>query len=45
MVDRAKLPNLVNVAVVSFIYFWRKMKAFPPLEGRRCDELYLNGSI
>ena len=32
----AKLPNLVNtVAVLGFIiYFWRKMKAFQPLEGR-----------
>ena len=39
MVDHAKLPNLVNVAVVGFIYFWRKMKAFRPLEGRRCDEI------
>ena len=28
VVDRAKLPDLVNVAVVGFIYFWRKMKAF-----------------
>ena len=39
MVDRAKLPNLVNVAVVGFIYFWRKMKAFRTLEGRHCDEV------
>ena len=39
MVDYAKLPNLVVVAVLGFIYFWRKMKAFRPLEGRRCDEI------
>ena len=39
VVDHAKLPNLVIVAVVGFIYFWRKMKAFRPLEGRRCDEI------
>ena len=39
MVDHAKLPNLVIVAVVGFIYFWRKMKAFRPLEGRRCGEI------
>ena len=45
VVDRAKLPNLVSVTVVVFIYFWRKIKAFRPLEGRRCDELNLNGSI
>ena len=32
VVDRAKLPNLVNVAIVVFIYFWRKIKAFQPLE-------------
>ena len=35
----AKLPNMVSAAVVGFIYFWRKMKAFRPLEGRRCDEI------
>ena len=28
VVDHAKLPNLVNVAVIGFIYFWRKMKDF-----------------
>ena len=34
--DHAKLPHLVIVDVVSFIYFsWRKMKAFRPLGGRR----------
>ena len=27
MVDHAKLPNLVIVAVVGSIYFWRKVKA------------------
>ena len=40
VVDHAKLPNVVIVgivAVVGFIYFWRKMKAFRPLEERRCD--------
>ena len=37
VVHRAKLPNLVIVAVVGFIYFWTKMKAFRLLEGRRCD--------
>ena len=31
VVDHAKLPNLVIVAVVGLIYFWRKMKAFRPL--------------
>ena len=45
VVDHAKLPNLVIVAVLKFICFWRKMKAFRPLEGRRCDEIILNGSI
>ena len=45
VVNRAKLPNLVIVAVVGFIYFWCKMKAFRPLEGRRYDEFNLNGSI
>ena len=39
VVDHAKLPNLVTVAVVGFIYVWRKMKAFRPLEGRRYDEI------
>ena len=39
VVDRAKLPDLVNVAVVGLIYFWRKMKTFRPVEGRRCDEI------
>ena len=39
VVDHAKLPNLVIVAVVGFIYFWRKKKAFQSLEGRRCDEI------
>ena len=39
VVNRAKLTNLVNVAVVEFIYFWRKMKAFRPLEGRCYDEI------
>ena len=38
-VDHAKLPNLVIVAILGFIYFWRKMKAFRPPEGRRCDEI------
>ena len=41
----AKLPNLVLVAVVGFIYFWRKMKAFRPLEGRAVVKFNLNGSI
>ena len=40
VVDHAKLPNLVIVAIVGFIYFWRKMKAFWPLEGRCYDEIY-----
>ena len=32
--------NLVIVVVLGrFIYFWRKMKAFRPLEGRHCDEI------
>ena len=34
VVDHAKLSNLVIVAIVAFIYFWRKMKGFRPLEGR-----------
>ena len=38
MLNRVKLPNLVNAAV-GLIYFWRKMKAFPSLKGRRCDEI------
>ena len=39
VVDHAKLPNLAIVAVVGFIYFWKKMKAFRPLEGRRYGEI------
>ena len=39
VVEHAKWRNLVIVAVLGFIYFWRKMKAFRPLEGRRCDEI------
>ena len=39
MVDHAKLPNVVIVAVVGFIYFWRKVKAFRPLEGGQCGEI------
>ena len=39
VVDFAKSPNLVIVAVVGFIYFWREMKAFRPLEGRRCNKI------
>ena len=34
VVDHAKLSNLVTAAVARFIYFWRKMKAFRPLEDR-----------
>ena len=37
--DHGKLPNLVTVAVLGFAYFWRKIKAFFPLEARRCDEV------
>ena len=38
--DHAKLPHLVIVAVVGFIYFsWRKMKACRPLGGRRYGEM------
>ena len=32
-----KLCGRPIVAVVQFIYFWRKVKAIPPLEGRHCD--------
>ena len=28
VVDHATLSNLVTVAVLGFIYFWREMKAF-----------------
>ena len=42
MVDHTKLPNLVIVAVVRFNYFWRKMKAFQPLEGRCCATIQLH---
>ena len=45
VVDHAKLPNLVIVAVVGFIYFWRKMKAFHPLEEDAAVKFNLNGSI
>ena len=38
-VDHARLPNFVIAAFIGFICFWRKMKAFRPLEGRRCDEI------
>ena len=39
VIDHISLPNLVivHVAVVGFIYFWREIKAFPPLDGRRCE--------
>ena len=40
VVDHAKLSNLIIVAVVGFIYFWRKMKAFWLLEWSRCDDIY-----
>ena len=39
VVHNAKLPNLVIVAVLGSIYFWREMKAFRPLEGRGYDEI------
>ena len=42
MVDHAKLPNLVIVAVVGFTYYWRKMKGFRPLEGRALMKFDLN---
>ena len=44
VVDHAKLMNLDIVAAVGFIYFWRKMKSFRPLEGRRCDEIQFEWS-
>ena len=37
--DHAKFQILVIVAVLGFIYFWRKIKAFRLLEGRRSDEI------
>ena len=42
MVDHAKLSNLVIVAIVVFIYFWRKMKGFRPLEGAALMKFDLN---
>ena len=46
VVDHAKLPNLVNVAVLGFIYFWRKMKTFRPLwKEDAVMKLNVNGSI
>ena len=31
VVNHAKLPNLVILVLVGLIYFWEKMKVFPPL--------------
>ena len=40
VIDYDKLPvNFLIVACSGVNYFWRKMKAFRPLEGRRCDEI------
>ena len=43
VVDHAKLPNLVIVAIVGFIYFWKKIKAFRPLEEDTVVKFNLNG--
>ena len=45
MVDRAKLLNLVIVAVLGFIYFWRKMKAFSTTARKTLMKLNVNGSM
>ena len=45
VVDHAKLPNFVIVAVVGFIYFWRKMEAFRPLEEDTVVKFNLSGTI
>ena len=45
VVDHAKLPNLVIVAIVAFIYFWRKMKAFRPQEEDTVVKFNLNGTM
>ena len=39
VVHHAKLPHLVIVAVLGFIYFLRKMKAFRTLAERRYEEI------
>ena len=39
IVHHAKLPNFVVVAVLGFIYFLRKMKAFRPLAERRYEDI------
>ena len=47
VVDHAKLPNLVIIAVVGFIYFWRKNESLLTT-GSKEDAVMkfnLNGSI
>ena len=39
VVHHAKLPHFVIVAVLGFIYFLRKMKAFRTLAERRYEEI------
>ena len=43
MVDRAKLPNLANVAVIGFVYFWRK--PFDHWKEDAVMKFNVNGSI
>ena len=45
VVEHAKLPNLVIIAVVGFICFWIKIKAFRPLEEDAVMKFNFNGSI
>ena len=45
VVDHAKLPNLVIVAIVGFIYFWRKIKPFDHWKKDAMMKFNLNGSI
>ena len=44
VVHHAKLINLEIVAALGSTYYWRKVKAFRPLEGRRCDEIQFEWS-
>ena len=43
VVDRAKLPNLANVAVIGFVYFWRK--PFDHWKEDAVMKFNVNGSI
>ena len=45
MVEHAKLPNLVIVAVLGLTYFWRKIKPFDHWKEDAAMKFNLSGSI